>query len=132
MNIKAITIKTVLLTTMLLINGCSLYQSDAAISCDMSKPKPVKQSELHKLVESALAGSAQDAISLHSYYFRLNNLNQTKYWAMIAAENGNAIGQRNYGTLLVEYGNNQEKSRGHFWLVVAKRCGNDQPPTESH
>ena len=83
-------------------------------------------------MESALRGSPQDAFSLYRYYFQLADVENEKYWAMIAAENGHSIAQRNYGGLLLQYGNREEKLRGQFWLATAYRCGNDEPPTESH
>jgi hypothetical protein len=108
-----------------LVSACNSYHSLPAISCDMSKPKPINQDQIQSAIDNALSGSSQDSINLYHYHFLLNDSEKAKYWAMIAAQNGNSIGQYNYGWLLVEYGNKEEKLRGKFWLDVAKRCGNN-------
>jgi TPR repeat protein len=72
----------------------------------------------------ALLGDSNAALELHSYYSMLpNEAEKTLYWAVIAAENGSAVGQYNSGFLLMQKGDSLSKSRAIFWFRRASAQG---------
>lgn len=56
--------------------------------------------EVADLSESALSGSAEDAIKMYWSALDKDNTEDAMFWARVAMENGSAIGRHNYASLL--------------------------------
>lgn len=82
--------------------------------------------ELERLSNDALNGSGEAArkISIH-YLVAQGNRKEGLFWALIAAENGDVIGQYNAGFLLKDDPDPRNKVRALYWLRLAADNGNE-------
>ncbi|MCZ4303328.1 hypothetical protein O4G98_01145 [Zoogloeaceae bacterium G21618-S1] len=83
-------------------------------------------SEIKRLASDALDGSGDAArrLALH-FLVAQGDREEGLYWAIIAAENGDIIGQYNTGFLLKDDPDPRNRQRAIYWLKRAKAAGND-------
>ena len=81
-------------------------------------------STLKKLSEQAIDGSCEAArkVSIH-YSIAQGNRSKAIYWAIIAAENGDSVGQYNAGFLLKDDKDPNNRRRAKYWLKKAVEQG---------
>lgn len=81
--------------------------------------------EVKILTDSALLGDAEAALRLNSFFAMVRvDKDKALYWAIIAAENGSAVGECNAGLLLMESREPEARLRAKFWLLRAHNHGN--------
>jgi len=104
----------------------------AAGACmSTEKEKPISpsesfefsRSELADLSESALAGSAEDALKLSWFYSDQGNKDEEFFWTQVAMENGSAAGRHNYASVLVERGDARSLARAKYHLKALVEQG---------
>lgn len=89
-------------------------------------------SEIEGLKSIALAGEGREAVRLAAWYMKFPSGPDTfEYWSVIAAENGNDVGQYNVGMLyltkpLLGYW----RARARYWLERSARQGNKSAQAE--
>jgi TPR repeat protein len=80
--------------------------------------------EITKLSDEALDGSGVAARRLTTHYLvAQGNREQAKYWAIIAAENGDVSGQYYAGFLLKDGPHASDRRRALYWLRKAAAQG---------
>jgi len=80
--------------------------------------------QIAQLTNDALAGSGDAAVKLSAYYSNVAlNFDKGRYWTIIAAENGSAIGQYNAWDQLRTENDADSKRRALFWLKQAAAQG---------
>jgi len=83
----------------------------------------ISSAKLQKLEKKALAGSPDAANRLSTYYdYSVLNTQKRDYWVQIAAENGSAVAQGNYGMHFPLQKEEQNK-RSVFWLEKSRSNG---------
>ncbi len=75
------------------------------------------------LNETALAGSARDALKLYWFYLDQGNKDEAVFWAQVAMENGSPIGRHNYAYLLAERGDARSLARAKYHLRALAEQG---------
>ena len=82
------------------------------------------KNQIAQLTNDALAGSGDAAVKLSAYYSNVAlNFDQGRYWTIIAAENGSAVGQYNAWDQLRTENDVDSKRRALFWLKRAAAQG---------
>jgi len=77
-----------------------------------------------KLECEALRGSREASLRLHYFYeFERNDPAESLYWARISAQNGNPMGQYEYGLMLSKDPDPKNQRRSLFWLRKAADKG---------
>ena len=81
--------------------------------------------ELERLSSEALNGSGEAARRVLTHYLvAQGNRTEGLFWALIAAENGDVVGQYNAGFLLKDDPDPRQRVRALYWLRVAADSGN--------
>ncbi len=85
----------------------------------------LREDEVKRLQEQALKGSPDAAYRLWGYYEFTNkrDLEKRDFWEVIAAENGDAFSQYNYGVRLSMNKDPINKIRARFWWKKAAAKG---------
>jgi hypothetical protein len=84
----------------------------------------VKKGDIPTLRTKALDGSADAASRLSRYYgFVTLDHKAERYWAQIAAENGDPEAMYNYAIILTEYNRAEDNRRALFWMKKAAGKG---------
>ena len=79
---------------------------------------------LKQLSTNALTGSGEAAERIANFYLLAKSDRDTAlYWATIAAENGNVVGEYNTGFLLKDKLDRKQRIRALFWLQKAAKDG---------
>jgi TPR repeat protein len=89
------------------------------------------EAQINKLQGEALAGSPEVALKLFFYhkYFSLNP-EESLYWARISAQNGDPVGQYEYGVLLSMGSDPRSRQRANFWTERAVEALKKLTPDE--
>lgn len=85
--------------------------------------------QVTELSDAALAGSAEAAFKLQSFYLDQDNIEEAIYWAQVSVENGSEQGRYAYAFLLNLRGGQRDLERAKYHLKIAAKQG--QPLAES-
>lgn len=81
---------------------------------------------IDQLSNDALNGSGEAARRIAAHYLvAQGNRKEGLYWALIAAENGDIVGQYNAGLLLKDDPDPRNRKRALYWLRLAAGRGNE-------
>ncbi|UOF15684.1 hypothetical protein IEQ11_03165 [Lysobacter capsici] len=120
-----------------LVAGCGDHAASGRGNKQVSVPQEVSfsmpdSSEIEGLKSIALAGGGREAVRLAAWYMKFPSGPDTfEYWSVIAAENGNDVGQYNVGMLYLKkplpgyWG-----ARAKYWLERSARQGNKSAQAE--
>ncbi|MHC1725684.1 MAG: tetratricopeptide repeat protein [Syntrophobacteraceae bacterium] len=73
----------------------------------------------------ALAGSPGSAFRLYLFYEYVHrDVEESRYWLRIAAQNDDPVGQFEFGLLLAKDSDERNQQRSRFWIERAARNGN--------
>ena len=81
---------------------------------------------MQKEEAAALHGDQKAALLVTSHFFAAGPTTDIEKWTLIAAENGDAVSQYNYATILLAKGQVEAARRAHFWLVQAAKGSNNK------
>jgi hypothetical protein len=103
-----------------LLLGCLLF-SDLISAQALDKPVFTQESvpsaeEMKKMERAALSGSAELALELMWATFDDENQDVPLFWARIAMENGSAVGQHGYASLMSKKNDYASLARAAFHL----------------
>jgi TPR repeat protein len=88
-------------------------------------PFIIAPDDLEAVEKQALEGSSDAALRLYQFYRKVVlNEETATYWAQIAAENGNVVGQYAFGLYLLERDDSKSALRARYWLGRAADQGN--------
>lgn len=91
----------------------------------------LKSDELTNLTSSALQGDKEAAHRIARYYEGIELDHQkAMYWYQIAAENGGTVNHYNYGVMLANSSDSQDKIRARYWLSLALKEGDEHAADE--
>lgn len=79
-------------------------------------------STLKKLSEQAIDGSCEAARRV-SFHYSITRSRKAIYWTIIAAENGDSVGQYNAGFMLKDDKDPNNRRRAKYWLKKAVEQG---------
>ena len=130
---KSTVFKTLLLIAFLLMTMffCGLMSVAQEVSKEptgrddrqYSLPGP----EIQKLEREALRGVPETALRLHLFYeFEQKDPIESFYWARISAQNGDPMGQYEFGIMLSKDSDPKSRQRARFWLKKSAENGNEQ------
>lgn len=79
---------------------------------------------INQLSSDALNGSGEAAMKIATHYLVAEgNHKEGLFWALIAAENGDVVGQYNAGFLLKDDPDPRNQKRALYWLRIAANRG---------
>lgn len=91
----------------------------------MASKYNLSEYEFRLLQDKGLKGDPEAAFRLYLYYERYKkDFNESSFWLMIAAENGNSVGEYNYWFNLIRDTDTRNRLRAIFWLKQAAKHGN--------
>ena len=90
-------------------------------------PFVISDKDLPIVKNEALGGSGEAALRLYKYYRKIAlDPKSAIYWAQVAAENGDPIGQYTFGLELLELKDEQSETRARYWMRRAADQGNSR------
>jgi len=117
---KSITFSLVFVISLILDLGNSIAQQKSDKPVIGMDGVTLDSTTLKKLSVQALDGSAEAGrkVSIH-YLMTQGDRKKAIYWALIAAENGDSVGQYNVGSLLMDDHDPNNRRRAVYWLKKA-------------
>lgn len=130
---KSPVFKTLMLVTFVLVTMffCGLRSAAQEVSKESTgrddRQYSLSGTEIRKLEREALRGVPEAALRLHFFYeLEQKDPVESFYWARISAQNGDPMGQYEFGIMLSKDSDPKSRQRARFWLKKSAENGNEQ------